>query len=176
MGNQTGFDPNIFGPFGAIFQNYISALDSFGQGKAAPTAGLPGFDPQAVTAQATAPLKAAGRCQLEALGLINRRAQAYMQVPTRLAQCRTPQDLVNEQMAFWRTAGEQYSDSTRKIAEAWTQVFPWASASWANAPWAAGADRATRTERDYISFNGTGKDAGTGGGRQEPTNKQRRVA
>jgi hypothetical protein len=172
MGNQSGFDPNAFGPFGAIFQTYISALENFGQGNTSPLSGLPGFDPQTATAQATAPLKVAGRCQLEVLGLANRRAQAYMQLPTRLAQCRTPQDLLNEQLAFWRTASEQYTDSTRKITEAWTQAFPWAGA-----PWAGGASQALRaTERDYISFNGTGKDLGAGGSRQEPVNKQRRVA
>jgi hypothetical protein len=174
MTGIAGFDPNAFGPFGAIFQNYVSALESFGEGNPGSIAGLPGFDPQAATAQVTAPFKAAGRCQLEVLGLVNRRAQAYMQVPTRLAQCRTPQDLMNEQMAFWRTASEQYTDSTRKITEAWTQAFPWAATPWGRG--AAGA--ATQAERDYISFNGTGsKEAsGSGGSRKDQPNKQRRVA
>lgn len=172
MANQAGFDPNAFGPFGAIFQNYLSALESFGPGKAPPVAtSLPGFDPQAVAAQTTAPLKAIGRCQLEVLGLANRRAQAYMQVSTRLAQCRTPQDLMNEQMAFWRTASEQYTNSGRKIAEAWGQVLPWLGTSWVQ-----GESRPERTERDYISFNGTGKEISAGASRQEPVNKQRRVA
>jgi hypothetical protein len=169
----AGFDPNAFGPFGAIFQNYVSALESFGQSNPSPLASLPGFDPQAAATQVTAPFKAVGRCQLEVLGLANRRAQAYMQVPTRYAQCRTPQELINEQMAFWRTASEQYADSSRKITEAWTQAFPWAVT-----PWMRGVSEATQTERDYISFNGTGsKDAsGTGSSRKEQTSKQRRVA
>lgn len=167
MGTQAGFDPNAFGPFGALFQNYFSALDNFGQGKSPVGDGFPfGFDPQAATSQVTAPLKAATRCQVEVLGLVNRRTQAYMQVPTRLAQCRTPQDVVNEQMAFWRTAAEQYRETSIKIGEAWAQAMPWLSAP------------AIKAERDYINFNGTGsKEGGAITTRQDNAGKQqRRVA
>jgi len=167
MGTQTGFDPNVLGPFGALFQTYFTALDTFGQGSKAfgGTLGSPAaFDSEAATALLAAPLKVAARCQLEMLGLASRRAQAYLQVPTRLAQCRTPQDVVNEQMAFWRTAAEQYGTSGRKIGEAWAQMFPWLT---------AGAGRQTTRERDYINFNGTGGEAGAGA---EPTARQRRVA
>jgi hypothetical protein len=167
MGTQAGFDPNAFGPFGALFQNYFSALESFGQGKSPFGGGFPlGFDQQAATSQATAPLKAAARCQVEVFGLVNRRTQAYMQVPTRLAQCRTPQDMLNEQMAFWRTAAEQYRESSVKIGEAWAQAMPWLGTA------------AMKTERDYINFNGTGsKESGAISTRQESAGKQqRRVA
>ena len=163
-----GFDPNAFGPFGALFQNYFAALESFSQGKSPFGGGFaPGFDTQAATAQMTGPLKAAARCQLEILGLANRRAQALMQVPNRLAQCRTPQDLFNEQMAFWRVAGEQYRDSSLKIGEAWGQAFPWLIPG-----------HAQPSERDYINFNGTGgKEGTTHSTRQDqPSGKQRRVA
>jgi len=145
MGTQSGFDPNVLGPFGALFQNYFTALETFGRGSSA--FGGP-FDSEAVSAQWTAPAKAAARCQLETLGLVSRRAQAYLQVPQRLAQCRTPQDVVNEQIAFWNTAQQQYRDSSRKIGEAWLHAFPWLD------PAALG--RQTRGERDYINFNGTG--------------------
>lgn len=166
MGTQAGFDPNMFGPFGAMWQSYVSALDS-----GASFGGLtPAFDFNAVTSQASAPLKAAARCQLEVLGFMNRRVQAYMQVPSRLAQCRTPQDLVNEQLAFWRTAGEQYSDSSRRIMEAWSQVLPGLGAF-------AGQGPNGRTERDYINFNGTGSREGSGPQTgQDPRGSQRRVA
>lgn len=166
MATQAGFDPNAFGPFGALFQNYFSALESFSQGRSPFGGGLPGFDPQALSAQATAPLKVAARCQLEVMGLANRRTQAYLQVPTRLAQCRTPQDFLNEQMAFWHTAMEQYGESSRKVADAWAHLMP---ASF-------GSAGAARAERDYISFNnGSGKDHGAAA-KQDPASKQRRVA
>ncbi len=165
MGTQAGFEPNAFGPFGALFQNYFSVLDNMGQGKL-PFGGMAGFDPQAATTQAMAPLKAAARCQLEMYGLANRRVQAYMQVPTRLALCRSPQDVLNEQMVFWRTAADQYRESAVKFGEAWGHAFPWASAAY------------SRAERDYINFNGTGsKDNGAITTRQDTAGKsQRRVA
>src|SRR5689334_4020813 len=117
MGTPAGFDPAAFGPFGALFQNYFSALEQFGQAGSSLGGVLPAeFEPPAIASQAAAPLKAAARSQLEVFGLLNRRTQAYMQVPTRLAQCRTPQDMINEQMAFWRTAGEQYRETALKIS------------------------------------------------------------
>ena len=114
MGNPMGFDPNAFGPFGALFQQYFATIESFGPGRL-PAGVATALDPESFTSHATAPLKAAARCQLEVFGFLNRRTQAYMQVPTRLAQCRTPQDLINEQMDFWRTAGEARMLSPRSF-------------------------------------------------------------
>jgi hypothetical protein len=160
-GQQTSFPPNAFGPFGALFQTYFTTLEGISQGRSA-------FDAQAATAQISAPIKAAARCQLEILGLVNRRTQAYLQVPARLAHCRTPQDLLNEQMAFWRTAAAQYSEASRKVFDAWASADLWSADG-----------RAAATERDYINFNGTGsKEGGTQRTWPEtPTGgKQRRVA
>lgn len=156
MGTQAGFSPNAFGPFGAFMQSYVSTLEKFSRSAT-------DFDPQAMAAQATGPLKAAARCQLEVMGLLNRRAQAYLQIPTRLAQCRTPHDVVNEQIAFWQTAMEHYSECSRKVAESWTTLVP--------------AD-ALKVERDYISFsNGSGREhGGTPRTQDGGSGKQRRVA
>lgn len=166
MATQSGFDPNAFGPFGAMFESYLSAVDAFGQGKVPGAQGLaPGFDMQSLTQQMTGPLKATARCQLEMLGLANRRAQAYMQVPTRLAQCRTPQDLINEQMAFWRTASDQYRECAVKVGQAWGQALPWLQAF---RPGEA-------AERDYITFNSGRKETGAQT-KPDPSGTQRRVA
>ena len=168
MATQSGFDPGGFGPFGAMFQTYFSALESFGRGNPSFGNGFStGFDAQALTAQAAAPLKAAARSQLELMSLANRRVQAYMQVPTRLAHCRTPQDLLNEQMAFWRTAAEQYMESSRRITEAWGQALP---------GFGPFTGRTAPAERDYINFNGSGREASQPATRPEPAAKQRRVA
>lgn len=166
MGTQAGIDPSVFGPFGALFQNYFSALDTLGQVKLPLSGGVSfGFDPQTATSQATAPLKAAARCQVEVLGLMNRRTQAYMQVPTRLAQCHSPQDVLDEQLAFWRTAAEQYRTCAVKIGEAWAQALPFP------------LSEVGRAERDYINFNGTGaKESNAVSPRQDAAGKQRRVA
>ena len=163
-GHRPEFDSNAFGPFGPLFQTYVSTLESFGRayGIAGPFTAENGS--QDAAQRMGGPMKAAARAQLAWMGLMNRRAQAYMQVPTRLAHCRTPQDLLNEQMAFWRTAAEQYTESYRKILDAWTSVD--------------GGTNGRPAERDYINFNGTGsRDAeATQSRREQPAGKQRRVA
>jgi hypothetical protein len=145
-----GIDPNAFGPFGAVFNAYsayvrnLGAQDFNGYG-ASPV------KPEAAIEQATAATKNAARAQLEVMGLAVRRAQAYMQVPTQLARCRTPRDVADEQMAFWRTAMEQYIGSSHRLMEAWTSVVPAMCALGGSGRGASGEQR----ERDYISFSGT---------------------
>ncbi len=89
--------------------------------------------------------KGFARAQLEFMGLMSRRAQAYMEIPSRLSQCRTPQDLANEQMRFWRTAYEEYSDSLGRITEA--------MASLAMPSFGFGSDGGdAQSAHDYITF------------------------
>jgi hypothetical protein len=154
-----------FGPFGQMFDAYFSGLQSLSQGFGSQGFGVPAFDAQALGSQMTGPAKAVARCQLEAMGLVNRRTQAYMAIPTRIAHCKTPQDLIGEQMAFWKTAAEQYTESSQRIAEAWSQIF--FPAGFGSA--FAGAGR----ERDYISFPAAKDANGQAGPRDE---RQRRVA
>lgn len=89
-------------------------------------------------------LKAAARGNLEAFTLMSRRAQAYMELPMRLSQCRTPQDFANEQMRFWQTMASQYADSSRRIAGAWLDVAQTAGRR-------SGRNGGEK-ERDYITF------------------------
>ena len=89
-------------------------------------------------------LRAAARGNLEAFTLMSRRAQAYLELPMRLSQCRTPQDFVNEQVRFWQTMTRQYTESSQRIVGAWLDV-------------AQIGGRRTRgdgaeKERDYITF------------------------
>ncbi|MFA5898736.1 MAG: phasin family protein [Hyphomicrobium sp.] len=86
-------------PTHGAFQFAFGGLEAFGQA----------YDPF---------LKGIARTQLELYGFWNRRAQAYMQIPARLAQCRTPQDIANVQTQFWRSAYEDYTDSTGRVANA----------------------------------------------------------
>ncbi|WP_334146862.1 phasin family protein [Hyphomicrobium sp.] len=157
MGHPTDFDPNIFGPFGPMVQSCVTAFESMGLLQADANGAVP--------QRLSAPVKAAARCQLEVCGLANRRTQAYLQIPARLAQCRSPQDLMNEQMAFWRTAAEQYGETYRKIFDTWAGTDVWIYSN----------GRPGVAERDYITFNGA-KDSAPQ--RSEPTvgKPQRRVA
>jgi Phasin protein len=86
-------------PVHSIFHMYFSGLEAMAQA----------YDPFT---------KGVARAQLELMGLMNRRAQACMEIPSRLSQCRTPQDLVNEQLRFWRTAYEEYAESMGRMTEA----------------------------------------------------------
>jgi hypothetical protein len=166
-GHHSEFDPKAFGAFAPLYETYAGGLEEVGRMFGVPTVLTPEFNPNAFSQNASAPLKAAARCQLEVVGLANRRTQALLQLPTRIASCRTPQDLANEQMAFWRTAAEQYAETSRKIFDTWTH----ASAD----SWSASKDR-SQTERDYITFNGSPERAPVSGELEGPPTRQRRVA
>lgn len=69
-------------------------------------------------------LKAIARTNIEWMKFASQRAQAMLGVPARVAVCRTPHDLMNEQVRFWQTAFEQYAETTRQVAAAWSAVNP----------------------------------------------------
>lgn len=73
-------------------------------------------------AQSASPLKSLARCQLEWFGLASRRTQAYLEIPSRLQQCRTPQDLFQEQCRFLQIALEQYAEAGRRIHQAYSEA------------------------------------------------------
>jgi hypothetical protein len=64
-------------------------------------------------------LKGIGRWNLEVFGLTTRRAQAWLEMPARLGRCKTPTDLLSEQVRFWQTAAADYADSSRRLMAAW---------------------------------------------------------
>lgn len=65
-----------------------------------------------------APWKVLARIQIESLALMSRRAQAYMELPQTLSHCRTPEDLMTEQVRFWQVAQRQYAAGFEKVAGA----------------------------------------------------------
>jgi hypothetical protein len=71
------------GPLGNLSQAYFGSLDMM----------VKGCEPA---------LKGVGRWNLELVGLLTRRSQAWLEVSARLIQCKTPMDLFNEQMRFWQ--------------------------------------------------------------------------
>lgn len=99
------------------------------------------------TTQNSEPMvKGMARLNLEAVALATRRAQAYLEVPSRLGRCRTPQDLVGEQMRFWQTAYEQYSDCARKAMTIWGSMTPGIPS------FGQGGRNGAARERDFITF------------------------
>lgn len=125
MAKETIFERSGLGPFQGMLETYFAGLDA--------------------SARSLEPFyRGVARWQLEAVGLASRRAQAYLEIPSRLAHCRTPQDVLAEQSRFWQNAFEQYSESARRMSAAWAQM--------ATMP-AAGGNRANSArERDYITF------------------------
>ena len=133
------------------------------------------FHPQSFTSFAAnaqqAPdqmMRGFARWQVEVQNLAVRRAQAYLELPSRLSQCRTPQDLMAEQQRFMQTCMGQWTESTRAIMGAWMQMF--------QVPVAGGDAARKETGRDYLSFpdprtlNGAAKD------KDEPHQAGRKVA
>lgn len=142
MTANTSSQSGSAGPFFAPFHAYFGNLDSVAQGMS--------------------PFKHMARSQLELMGFISRRTQAYLEIPSRLQQCRTPQDLLNEQARFWQTAFEQYADASRRMTEAWTQ------AGLGNLQQPVRA-----TARDYINF---GAEGATSSGKSLANGHDRRAA
>jgi hypothetical protein len=125
MAREALFDRNGLGPFQNMIETYFAGLDN--------------------SARNLEPFyKGVARWQLEAIGLASRRAQAYLEIPSRLAQCRTPQDVFAEQSRFWHNAFEQYSDSSRRLAAAWAQMT--------TMPMPGPSRTSGARERDYITF------------------------
>lgn len=148
---EAPFDPNNpFGPFFNPFQAYFTGLEAMSQN----------------LGPLTGTLKTVARCQLEVVGLMSRRAQAYMEIPTRLGQCRSVQDVAGEQVRFWQTAFEQYTETSRRVMEACGEA-------------ATGGGRNGKTtadrERDYIKFPGA-DNAASQRTSAPPRRDQRRVA
>ena len=95
------------------------------------------------------------RWQLELQGLMFRRAQAYLELPSRMSQCRSPQDLMAEQQRFFQTCMQQYSETSQQIMCAWAQIL--------QGPSVAGSAKNAAPKHDYLAFpepraaNGVGK-------------------
>lgn len=99
--------------------------------------------------------RAGTRTNLELMTLMSQRTQAYLSVPNRLAACRTPHDLANEQVRFWQTAFQQYAEAARHITAAWTSLTPVSQmmAFWPQmAPAADGRAGQGPNGRDFITF------------------------
>lgn len=93
-------------------------------------------------------MKGIARWNLEIFGFMSRRAQAYLEIPARISQCRTPNDLMREQTQFWQKAMEQYADTSRRLNGVATQMMAGAAA--------AGMPKAPPRKRDYINVPGLG--------------------
>jgi hypothetical protein len=113
------------GPIAGPFASWHQALEAFGKNS----------EPM---------LKSIGRWNLELMGLSARRARAWMEIPAQLSRCKTPQDLVREQLLFWQHFAVDYAEGTQRLTSALSAVTGSAIAGFQN-----GKDTLAR---DYINF------------------------
>jgi hypothetical protein len=91
-------DPNLGSALG-ISRIYFSGLETLAKG----------YEPA---------LKAVGRWNLELLALTSRRSQAWLSVPARFGQCKSPADVAREQWQFWQSAASDYSEAAQRLVAA----------------------------------------------------------
>ncbi|MGE3066788.1 MAG: hypothetical protein AB7K67_14460 [Hyphomicrobiaceae bacterium] len=86
------------------------------------------------------------RWNVELVGLASRRGQAWLERPTRLLRCQSPQEAVAEQMHFVQTASRHYTETAHRLM-----------AIWSHSDFVRGFNGALNSasqpaDRDYISF------------------------
>jgi hypothetical protein len=67
-------------------------------------------------------LKAIGRFNLEMLALMSRRWQAWLGAPRQFGGCRSPWDVVQEQLRFWQAAVGDYAQSAQRLSATFTAM------------------------------------------------------
>jgi hypothetical protein len=116
-------DPKA-GPFCNLSQGYFNGLDLAARG----------YEPM---------FRNAARWNLELMGLATRRTRAWLELPSRLAGCRTPQDLAQASLQYWQTAAQDYADGARRLSvAAGAFAVPGINGAWVK----------TAPGRDYITF------------------------
>lgn len=118
-------DPKA-GPFVNLNQTYCNGLDVIAKS----------YEPA---------LKGVTRLNLEVMGLMTRRLRSWADIPARFSQCKTPQDLAREQLQFWQTAAQDYSEGMRRLTIAFGALAP----PGFNGAWGG---KAVAPARDYITF------------------------
>jgi hypothetical protein len=124
MSGSERLDPKC-GPFANLWLTYSATLDGLAKGCEPAALGL-------------------SRYNLELMTLALRRTQAWLERPAHLAGARTPQDVMNEHVRFWQTAGTHYAESSQRLLSA---LFA------AAAPAAGARDGDGKAVRDYIAVS-----------------------
>lgn len=99
-------------------------------------------------------LRGITRYQLEWTRLASRRTRAWATLPSSLAQCKTPTDVLSLNMQFWQTAALNYQESLQRM---------WALAGNMGAMQAAASDSKAANGHDHLEVRGErpAKAAGT---------------
>lgn len=75
-------------------------------------------------AKATEPvMRTVAQTQCEAVGFAANRTRAWLDLPSTVSRCRTPQELAAAQMQFWQTASHEYMAFGQRVAQGWQAQF-----------------------------------------------------
>ena len=85
-------------------------------------------------------LRSAARYQLECARLASERARAWITLPSAVANCRSPAELVALNMSFWQAAAASYQESLQRF---WSATGSMANGSPAQ-------ERAERKDYDHL--------------------------
>lgn len=67
-------------------------------------------------------MRALAQANVEMVGLIGRRSRAYLDLPTHLAQCRTPQQILEEQAKFFQEMLHDYQVTNDRMVNCWIEA------------------------------------------------------
>lgn len=109
------------------------------------------------------PMKAMALGQIQALDLINKRCLACLEMPQKLAACRTPEDFMRENQRFFQDALRDYSAAAQAMAQVWDVAVAGQT----------GSETETETHHDYLPLPNDKPDDVVEDPAPEPTQRRR---
>lgn len=67
-------------------------------------------------------MRALAQANVEMVGLMGRRSRAYLDLPTHLARCRTPQQILDEQAKFVQEMLHDYQVTNDRVMNVWMEA------------------------------------------------------
>lgn len=67
-------------------------------------------------------MEAMARANVEMVGLLGRRSRAYLELPTQLSRCRTPQQMLEEQAKFFQDMLHDYQVTNDRVVNCWIEA------------------------------------------------------
>ena len=121
-------DPHA-GPFANLGQAYCNNLDTLAKN----------YEPV---------FMGASKLSLEVMNFMTRRTRAWLEIPARATQCKTPLDIAKAQQQFWQAAVHDYTEVAQRLTSALGAIAsPALTGKWASPPGVPA--------RDYIAISET---------------------
>lgn len=66
--------------------------------------------------------RALAQTNVEMIGLVGRRSRAYLDLPSHLAECRTPQQVLEKQARFFQEMLNDYQTTNERVMNCWMEA------------------------------------------------------